>query len=66
MTDKTPNFENIIYLYICHTPLFFDTVEDDFFQNKFVSDLYYITKKFYRNYKTLPFEINNRSVEICC
>jgi archaellum biogenesis ATPase FlaH len=60
---QTPNFENLVYLYVCKETQLFNTVDDDFFRNKHIRGLYKLTKKFYSNFKTIPFDIKSRSSE---
>jgi len=58
-----PNFENIVYLHVCNNPMLFKHVDDDFFKNEFVSKLYKLTKSFYTHFKSIPFKLDEPSIE---
>ena len=63
MVNNAHNFESIIYIYVCHNQHLIKLVDDDFFKGQFVSKLYKLTKSFYKNFKTIPFKLDNPSVE---
>jgi len=63
MDNRTPNFDNIVVLYVCKEPILFSVIDDDFFKNKHVRYLYMLCKEFYKNFKTIPFDVDNRTTE---
>jgi len=63
MENRTPNFDNIVVLFICKEPLLFNVVDEDFFKNKHIRYLFKLCKAFYKNFKSIPFDINNPTTE---
>lgn len=55
-------FDNIGFKYTCIKKIF-DKVDDDFFKNQYVRKLYEITRKFYEDYKDLPFSLTNPTLD---
>ncbi len=61
--DSSPNFDNIIYHYICDNPSLFKVVDVSFFKNIYVQKLYKITQVYWKNFESLPFDVNDPSVD---
>lgn len=59
--DSSPNFDNIIYHYICENPNLFKIVDTSFFRNIYIQRLYALTASYYKNFGTIPFNINSPS-----
>ena len=59
----TPNFENLVFLYACKENHLFKVIDDDFFKNKHIKNLYKLTRDFYTAFKILPFALADRPTE---
>lgn len=57
------SFENIVYLHACNKPILFKSIEDDYFQNPYVSRLFSLTKDFWVNYDSIPFDVTDPTLE---
>lgn len=60
--QQSPNFENIVFLYVCREKIF-KIVDPDFFKNPYVSKLYAMTKGFYHKFKSLPFDMEHPKLD---
>jgi replicative DNA helicase len=50
-------------LYVCRNPHLTNSIDEDFFRNAYVGRLYKVVKQFYKNFKNIPFDLDNPSVE---
>lgn len=61
--ESSLNFDNIIYLYICENPTLFKIVDVSFFKSVYVQKLYKLTKVYWSNFESIPFDVENPSVD---
>lgn len=61
--DSSPNFDNVIYIFICENPSFFKLVDPPFFRNIYVNRLYKITKAYWNTFDSVPFDVDNPSID---
>lgn len=57
--EQSANFENIVYIYLCKNPTLIKVVEDRFFTNEYRQALFRVTKKFFQDFKDIPFDLDD-------
>ena len=58
--SKAPNFEVVVYVYVCHNPIYIPKVEHDFFKDEHIQTIYRITRDFYGAYKSVIFDTESK------